>query len=669
MPKKTLSSAGCPFLILRLWPHHHTSEADLDELMATLFRYRSICDEVWLCTELGFPTLDEHAHSAALMASAAARIRSVGIEPGIQIANTLGHGLSLLTSVDGAEWPLMIDQAGVSEFPTPCPRSASVLRYVESVTKLYTAWLPSSVWIDDDLRMSRHGMLDYGCFCPDCLARFSRKQKHLYDREGLVSALNHPDEGKLRLAWTKFNGQSLAGIARAVARAAKKVSPTTRLGFQQIGHEEFLSSGPDWSPTLNTLAQLSQQAVGARLGHGFYIDHSPRGMIDKAFVIARQVGLLPDSVSQIAAEIDSYSHNAFGKSAQGIAVEATLDLAMGCNSLSFAIFCSGHEPMRWYDDLLARLAAWRPFWDAYAGLNAGSKPSGFRVCLGPRHVSRSLRDDEPPFGWTTIDLSTAYALAPLGLPLCATPDSANPVLLHSEAVDGFSVAELKRIFAGGVLLDGQAAWRLQERGLGDLLGMAVTRLSAPISCREWIPDPVQVGQGRSWNSWGNPSGAYQLTWRTGSVVPVGLYHDRFNAERGVATALSENHIGGRVAVFGYFGWEAAPSGAKRDQYLAAADWVSDSRLPVIVRTWAQVVVVPRVDSQGRLVSVLLLNASIDSTPELDIVLRGIDVEQVGWMVPEHEDIFLRLVTVDQGKACRTPVLLPWSVAVLVVRPK
>jgi hypothetical protein len=61
------------------------------------------------------------------------------------------------------------------------------------------------------------------------------------------------------------------------------------------------------------------------------------------FMISRQISRLPACVDQVCPEIEGYNHNAFGKSAHGVVVESSLDLAMGCNGLSYAILCSGHE--------------------------------------------------------------------------------------------------------------------------------------------------------------------------------------------------------------------------------------------------------------------------------------------------------------------------------------
>lgn len=82
---------------------------------------------------------------------------------------------------------------------------------------------------------------------------------------------------------------------------------------------------------------------------------------------------------------------------------------------------------------------------------------------------------------------------------------------------------------------------------------------------------------------------------------------------GLATVITETRIGGRIAVFGYEGYKSVVSSGRRHQLLSAADWISKGRLPVFVHTPSQVVVVPRVTRKGETSSVMLLNASIDTT--------------------------------------------------------
>lgn len=58
---------------------------------------------------------------------------------------------------------------------------------------------------------------------------------------------------------------------------------------------------------------------------------------------------------------------------------------------------------------------------------------------------------------------------------------------------------------------------------------------------------------------------------------------------------------------------------ERSSLLHTFDWASDSKLPVVLESMAQVAVVPRLDKEGKLRSVSLLNVTI--TPEEHYTLR------------------------------------------------
>lgn len=670
MIARTDRTAAFPFIIIRLWPQHHRDAGELQELLAALKKNRRACDEVWFCTEIDFLRLEGHERSARMTAEAARAVRALGIMPGLQIGHTLGHGINPCRDNSGAVWPRMVGEGGQRAATTPCPRSRVALDYIDRMTRAYAAWQPSSIWIDDDLRMSSHGDTEYGCFCPVCLGEFSAQQgkRKKYTRLSLLKALHGPSSGELRLAWTRFNGESLAGIASVVAKATHAVAPACRLGFQQIGHEPFLYSGPDWAPVLEALAEGSRRPAGARLGHGYYTDHSPRQVINKALMISRQIARLPGCVDQICPEVDNFNHNALGKSAHGTVVESSLDLAMGCNSLSYAILCSGNEPMAWYETLLSRIAAYRPFWEEVVWTNRGAATGGLEVRLGREQVARPLRPGEPPFAWASVNLDSITQLAALGLPLCTSEQAAGGVILHADAVDGLPDRELRAILSGGVMMDGLAALRLQERGLGKWLGARVRQIARPVPYYEQISGDSLNGEfaGRPWTCvFGNASEAFALEPEGSKARVLGHYVDRHQKNCGPSTVLLRNRLGGRVALFGYFGWEAAPSGAKRNQYLAAANWIARGFLPVWVRTPAQVMVVPRLDVRGRLVSVFLMNASIGETPALQLRLSRVVGKKARWLVPGKPAKTLSLKSRGREVFCDTPGLPSWSVACLI----
>lgn len=660
-----------PLSVIRLWPHHHGTDAAIDELLAEIARWPGCCDELWFATELGFPKMAVHLQSAERMARAAAKARAAGLQPGIQLAASIGHADTPILPSDGIAWQRLVGSDGQTASMCNCPRSKSLHDYLGEAIRAYAAFGPSSFWIDDDLRINRHSPIQHACFCDNCLAQFSQLVGRKWSREPLVAELNSPAGGTLREQWTRFNGESLAVLTRAIAQAVHAVAPHCRMGFQQVGHEFALYNGPDWGPIYREMTKVSGKPAGARLGHGCYSDARPREMIHKAIIIARQVARLPQQIDAICPEIENFTHNAMGKTAHGTVVESTLDLAMGCNCLSYAILCSGHEPMEWYGrTLLSRLAEWRPFWERMIADNRGTQLGGLDIALGRGQATRPLRNGEPPFAWAQIDLGRLSQLATLGLPLCPDSPASCGALLHADAVDGFSDAELKGLLSGGLVIDGATCVRLSERGLGSLLGVTAERFH-PLDCHERLTADAINGPhaGRQWWLWfaTEASSIYRLRPIGGSrarIRVLGEAIDPAGRAAGLASVAVENELGGRVVIFGFEGWDHAISGAKRWQMLAAADWASGNRLPVLIETPAQVMAVPRLNAAGQVATLTLLNVSIDSTPPLAVRVRRPAGSRASWIMPGQPDVSLSDRAEGPDCVLTVPSIAPWSIGYL-----
>ena len=79
---------------------------------------------------------------------------------------------------------------------------------------------------------------------------------------------------------------------------------------------------------------------------------------------------------------------------------------------------------------------------------------------------------------------------------------------------------------------------------------------------------------------------------------------------------------GKWAVFGYCIWKDIISTAKRQQILYAIDYVSGGKMPAILESAEQVVVLPRVTKDMKTSSVSLCNASIGKTDEMKLRIRN-----------------------------------------------
>lgn len=608
-------------MALRLWPDYHNDSLLQMQLLQALDRYPGVWDEVWLNME--FETLSEETHrkSARTMAAAAERLRERGI--GVSVEGiTIGHGDDFESGQDNSElkpaWGTMVDAWGNRGLTSHCPRQKAFHDYLSRVYTLYAeACRPDCVWLDDDLRITNHAPVRQLCFCDTCLTLFNRRYGGRWTRETLADALNRNEgQGTLRRQWIEFSQESLAEVARTIARSVHRVSPATRMGLEHANFHRELMEGRDWNPTFRAMEEETGLPPASRPGSGFYNDHEPRGMLQKGYDMARQIRRLPPSVREIAAEVEGYRHCATGKSAHGLCVESQLYLAMGATQLSYAIVCSASEPMEWYaDNYFKALAAWRPFYEKYVAFNRGTKPGGIDPYVSSDHVLRDMERGEPAFAWTTTGAGDEmFGMSVLGLPFCPDSDRASVLMMDAMAVEGLAEEEAVRLFrTRGILLD-QEAWEwVTRRRLDTLL----------------VQRPA----------------------------PDGLSGVR----------CMQSGAGGRTAVIPSYSGDV--SNARRLGLLHIADWLSARRLPVIMETMAQAVVVPRVDSAGNLRSVTLLNCSISEQGPIRLRLRGCGPETSPifvWRKAGEKDTVLRPRYEGTDTIVQIPPLEGWNVGWLAV---
>ena len=541
---------------LRLWPDHHNNFELRDQLTAALKHHKGLFDEAWLCMEIA--TIDPNAHlaSAQNMALAADELRKVGVDASVQ-GISLGHGDSFeqqSTAFDPVEWGAARGVLGEQCRSTHCPRQKGFLEYIGTTYELYARECqPRSVWIDDDLRASHHPPARMICCCDECLAAFNRTYGHNFSQTELVAALDSVENGEFRVQWIEFSQQSLAMVAAAVARGVKRGSPSSKVGLQHAGFHRELLEGWDWNKIFDSIEVVTGQVPVSRPGDGFYNDHAPRGMIHKAYNIARQVRRLNPNIEEIACEIEGYQHWASGKSPYGLCVESMLYLAAGSTQLSYAIICSAAEPMEWYSaNYFEALNRWRDTFEEYAAFNKDTALGGLDPYISKDIVKRPVTN----YYWISHTAGDgAINWAALGVPYAPEAENAVGRVIDVDSAFGIPDDELKELLRrGGVVFD-QAAWNV--------------------------------------------------------VVNRGLAGDFKSADDGVNGAMAksfENASQGRCVVTKSFSQDI--SIAQRAELLRAIDCVTNNSLPVVVENMVQAVVMPRVDKENNLRSVLLLNCSI-----------------------------------------------------------
>jgi len=667
----TRSRAGFPFIMFRIWSEYHRNPAFWKEMFDMVKRYQDVCNEVWFCMESGFRSIQKHCESAAMMARAANELRSLGIEAGMQIPHTIGHGgaLSSFKNEVGTNWQRFTNHDGTEVGNCICPRDPGFLDYLHQMAGIYAeAVHPSSVWIDDDLRMHAHPPADYGCFCDRCIGEFSKSQGHVWTRDSLVSAFFKPDEfSLLRVDWVKFGIASMAGLAETIATAVAEKAPECRMGLQQCSLDWSSYYGPDLKPVFSAMEKATGLKPGSRLGHGYYHDHAPRELLVKSFGIARQVERASGAVEQVCPEVENFVHAAMGKSPRGTAIESALHLAMGCNSLSYAL-CTDlhHEGPEWLSLFFDKFREWRPLWELIVSYNKDTALGGLDIVLGRQQAGRPVNAEGDPWNSFIMNFGEPIQLSAIGLPLCPDSSLASAAIITSEAASGLTSEELRRLFSGGVLLDGPALEVLQKRDLGFDLGVSAEKVETAVYERLSGDELNKASKDARWCSY--QGDFHSLSFNGCSHRILGsAFSINDDVPLGCVTALVENSLGGRMGILGYNGFQNNISSAKRMQLLEMADWISRGRLPVILETPAQVVVCPRLDRLGELKCVTLLNASIGETQPLSLRFRTKSPCAVTLFSAEGPWI-LPLETRKEGDETlvAVPPLDPWSLVFLTL---
>ena len=399
------SAESTPLMKIRLRAPHTADDAQWVKTFKALAENPGCCDEVWFSTGIGLPKLSDHMANVERLKRYAEQLREKGIVPSLQVQATLGHSdsSSALESNEAKDWGGFTGRSGIEAKYCSCPRQPAFLAYEREMARIYAAFGPGSVWIDDDLRICGHAPASpwnkvadgwIGCWCSRCITDFNRETGGRWTRETLdVAAAKDP---ALFARWVAFSESSIVEVARTIAAAFHEVLPKTRMAFQHLSGIER-----DDGRLLRAMHEATGLPVYSRPGGGAYFDCRPEDQLQKAYAAAKKIRALgkPEWIGAFCPEIETYPRAFGSRTAQGLFNEALMSLACGMDSLSFLIMDTRSEDDAWYSKaLLGPLARARPILEGYRDFNADAQPAGLDVPL-------------------ELQIDDAFKVAMLGVPI------------------------------------------------------------------------------------------------------------------------------------------------------------------------------------------------------------------------------------------------------------
>ena len=573
--------------------------------------------------------LDEYLGNLELLARHAEEIRPFCKQVGINLLCTIGHLPEYLAMAPEGFTPVT-DMDGVTCPGTCCPNDPAFReRYLKP---LFTAagQLPIDfLWLDDDIRCANHGPAGLSCFCRNCIAAFNADHGTAFTRESLAAAL-HADSPHEKLAlrrqWLAFSGKTITNLFALAEKCIHAQNPRMQLGAMDSGMHN--SDDNPYSAETAALAGPCGPIPRWRPGGGAYTDQSIlREMLqNKSHRLGFEAALLPDCVTDIEAEVESFNRQRLRKSCRATQLETAIYAAAGCTGSACNILCACDD-FSVNRGILQAIAAVRPFLEELTGFCGRSRPRG--IWSGCKADMGAIASWEPDKSWNRMANSFAEPLMTelftAGLPPAYRREDADMTMLVGTTAWNFSDEELRDLFSGGVYCDAQTLQILTERGLSELAGFTVERSLEGDMVEYFHPHRLTDGfvnclrDGRTSFAprWGNDGGFFSLAPMDGHAEKLCFLKNYAGAtETDCSFGIYENSLGGRVAVSGYFPLENSLFLSRLTFLKRTFQWLSGNTLSAFVESYHHIAVWARPGC------ICLVNASMDPAENAVIMVKN-----------------------------------------------
>jgi len=577
-------------------------------------------DEVWLATSYGIPSAERIRKEVKDMAWAAEQFRAAGILPSMQVSRTIGHHESALksfggegvlptfttvTSIDGATCP------GVFCWNAPDFRS-----YVREIMEIYASWKPAIAWVDDDIRLRLIGRSKALCFCDNCIAVFNQKMGTAYTRDTLKPVFYA--DPTVREQYISVQRETLADFAGLIAKGVMASSPATVFGFQNGGNTTLVTDTQ--KAIIDKVTEVTGKAPTFRAGGGFYDDHKPDGMLTKCMILNYMNARLPKEIKQRSCEIENLPWTVYGKSPECTCLEAIMYLAYGCNEASVTLM-SANDDLTFQKRLFKKLTQHQPYFDAFNAAAENTENGGIVVYQPPKaHLVKENENGEPFFNETSIwDMADAMRW---GIPWQAGPRG-NCYYLTAKMVDYLTDEDMQFLTRETVVLEARTLEKLVNKGFGGYL-KARTALQPALyrgGMFEYASDHP-VSNSVSWKDIRQRCGAEHYIVGEDIEQLSHFVSITDSVHIGAATVLAPTVNGAKWVISAATLEGANISFARRELLRAAIDAAAKEPLPAYVATQDQVVCVPRLDQNGKVKTVTLMNVSLTDTEQLEIAVAN-----------------------------------------------
>ena len=656
-------------LQLRIGAAHHHDEKFIEELCDLLDETKTF-DEVWMATNYGLCSMDEIQREVPNMRRTAEQLRRRGLIASMQISRTIGHAPTIMKThstkgIENAKYDLIRSFDGTCHGGRICYSGDDFRAYVREAMREWGKVGADLVWVDDDVRLWARGIL---CFCDTCIRKFNDKHGYNFNFDSLKNAFLS-DNDEVRENYRAFQVESLAQFAKILSEGIHESSPDSVMALQQGGRVPMAAQSQ--AACLDAMYEVTGKNPPCRLGDGFYADHDPSGMLVKATKINFMISRLPEYVKLRTTEIENLPFVSYGKSVECSALEAALYMAYGANAASVTMM-TNFEPLSYHRKIFEKLTQYRPYFEAVTEHNGYTPVGGLNV-YQPKTPHLAKMKDAPENVWCDEILYEGIPMMRLGIPVNVEPKG-DIYFLSAKAAAQVREEDMELLLRSPVITTGEALEKLCELGYRDLIGASAAPVATEYHMATYdLPCEHPITEGF-------PSDAYcddyyfckdtQYLIEGEGIDPIyEVYSSQYKTRLGTSVAVVTTKYGARWFVKGRALANPVVPTFRRDMLIRAMNYISQKPLAAYVKSVGQIACVPRVDDEGRVISVTVLNVSISECEDVELAIAnpvGNAARIVDPYLPEAEASLERsgeYFTVKIGN------LAPWRVRTVLIDKK
>ena len=424
------------------------------------------------------------------------RLKEMGLECGILVQCTIGHGYPLNEPNRLTRYVNLHD--GAQQYVT-CPYDVDFQSYIKEQMKIVASLSPKVIMVDDDFRlMYREGK---GCACHLHMAAYHEKSGTNISREELYERLQQDGDTLEKRIYVETQRESLLQGAKAMREGIDAVDEALPGIFCCVGPTtEF---GADIA---KILAGKGNPAV-VRINNGNYTPAGARWFSDIVFRASDEINRLKrDGVDIVLAETDTCPQNRYSTGTASLHAHFVGSILEGVNGAKHWITrLSTHEPNSG-KAYRKTLSAYSGFYNTLSKLVPTLEWQGCRIPL-----TTDIQWNFEQSGWVwKKNAWLRNVLERFGFPAYCSSALGGAVFLNGDLDGDFSDEEILAFLKGTVVLDVFALMSLNQRGFSQYTGVVAkewhgVRLShekftggcicgAQVASRELVPlcERVQV---------------------------------------------------------------------------------------------------------------------------------------------------------------------------------